>query len=193
MRFDFDANQLDLDPFAIQRGIAAQQLRNGVDAIHRDVHGAIVVVIAKSAAARRSIFHNARAALFGHLFKAAVLQIAVEIFVLGVFQISFRFVDLGINVAVRHQNVEPAIIVHIEKADAPTQQPRVDADAARVGAIFKCSVAQIRVERIGIAGEIGFYYVQIAVAIVIANGNAHAGLRLAFRRQSARRIRWRCP
>ena len=80
---------------------------------------AVVIVIAEGAAARRSVFQDPWATFVGDFFEAAVLQVAIEILVLGVFQIGFGLVDLGIDVAVGHQDVEPAVVIHIEEADAP--------------------------------------------------------------------------
>src|SRR6202034_3563177 len=105
------------------------------------------------AAARGGSFHDAGAALFGDLFEMAVLQVAVEVLVLGVFEIGFGFVDFWIYVAVRHENVEPTVVIHVEEADAPAEQARVDTNAAGISTIFEGAIAQIRVERIGIAGE----------------------------------------
>ena len=155
-------------------------MRDGVDAVDGDVEVAVVVVIAEGAAASWSVFHDSRAALVGDFFEAAVAEIAIEIFVLGVFEVGFGFVDFGIDVAVGHEDVEPAVVVHIEEADAPAEEASIDAEAAGISAVFEDGVAEIGVEGIGVAGEIRFYDIEIAVAIVIADGDAHAGLGLGF-------------
>ena len=102
---------------------------------------------------------------------------------LGVFQVGLGLIDLGIDVAVRHQNVEPAVVVHVEEADAPAEQPRVDAQAAGISAVLEVAVAEVGVERVGVAGEVGLHHVEVAVAVVVADGNAHAGLRLGLGRE----------
>ena len=117
----------------------------------------------------------------GYFFELAVAQVAIEIFVFGVFQIGVRPVDFRIDVAVRHQNVEPAVVIHVEEADAPAEQARIDAQTAWIGAVFEVAVAEIRVQRIGVAGEVCFDDVEVAVAVVVADGDAHAGLRLCPR------------
>ena len=117
-----------------------------------------------------------------HVFELAVAQIAIEILALGVGRIHLRAIDLGIHVAVGDEDVEPAIVIDVDEADAPAEQARIDAEACLVGAIVERAVAEIHKERIGIAGEIGLHDIEHAVAVVIANGNAHAGLRLAVGR-----------
>src|SRR5581483_9524285 len=64
-----------------------------------------------------------------------------------------------------------------------TQKSGIHADAARISAVLESGVTKIGVERVSIAREIRLYNVQFPVAIVVANGNAHARLRLAFGRQ----------
>ena len=155
-------------------------MRDGVDAVDGDIEVAVVVVVAEGAAAGRGVFHDARAALVGDFFEAAVAEIAVEVFVLGVFEVGFGFVDLGVDMAVGHKDVEPAVVVHVEEADAPAEEAGVDAEAAGIGAVFEDGVAEIGVEGIGVAGEIRFYDIEIAVAVVIADGNTHACLRFGF-------------
>ncbi len=90
--------------------------------------------------------------------------------------------------AVRHQYVEPAVVIHVEEANSPAKQTSINAEAARVCPVFKRAVAQIGVKRIGVAGEVGLCDVKIAVAIVVADRDAHAGLRFAFGRESCARL-----
>src|SRR5271169_2201329 len=51
----FRAYEFDLDPGAVEGGIAPQQLRNGVDAIDRDIEIAIIIIITEGATASRSV------------------------------------------------------------------------------------------------------------------------------------------
>src|ERR1700693_2664615 len=99
---------------------------------------------------------------------------------LGIFQVGLREVYLGIDVAVGHQHVKPTIIVHVEKSHAAAEQAGVNAKSAGIGTIFEDAIAEIGVKGVGVAGEIGFHNVEIAAAVVVANGNAHARLRLGL-------------
>src|ERR1700733_2809283 len=85
--------------------------------------------------------------------------------------------------SVRHQQIEPTVVIHIKEADAPTKKTRVHSETARVGAVFEIPVAEIRIKRIGIAGEVSLHNVEFAVAIIVADGNTHARLRLCLSRK----------
>ena len=112
---------------------------------------------------------------------------------LGVGRVEVRAVDLGIDVAVGDEDVEPAIVVQIDEADAPAEIARVDAKAGEVGVVFKGAVAEVLVERVGVAGEVGLDDVEQAVAVEVADADAHAGLRLAVGRVGDAGSRWPRP
>ena len=120
--------------------------------------------------------------MVGDVLELAVAQIAVEILVLGVGCVHVGTVHFGVDVAVGDEDVEPAVVVHVEEADAPAEKAGVDAEAGEVGAVVEVEPAQVQVERIGVAGEVGLDDVEEAVAVVVADGDAHAGLRLAVGR-----------
>jgi hypothetical protein len=103
---------------------------------------------------------DAAAADEAHVFKLAVAQVAVEILSLRVACIDLGAVHLGIDVAVGDKNVEPAVVVDVDEADAPAQQARVDAKACLVGAVVEGAVAEIHIEGIGVAGEVCFHNVE---------------------------------
>ena len=82
--------------------------------------------------------------------------------------------------SIRHQNVQPAIVIHVEEANAPSQKARVDTHSAGISAVFKSSVAEIGVKRICVTSEVGFHHIKGTVSVVITNRNTHSRLRLAF-------------
>src|ERR1700727_3549687 len=84
--------------------------------------------------------------------------------------------------AVRHKNVEPAVVVHVKESDAPAEQPRIYAQTAEISPVLKVRVAQIGVKRIGIAGKVSLDYVEVTIAVVITNGYAHPRLWQPFKR-----------
>ena len=131
---------------------------------------------------------DAAAADQAHVFKLAVAQVAVKILALRIGGIHLCSVHLGIDVAVGDQDVEPAIVVDIDEAHTPAQQPGIHAQSRLVGAVVEGAVAEIHEEGVGIAGEIGLHNVEHAVAVVVADGNAHAGLRLAVGRVGHARL-----
>ena len=81
--------------------------------------------------------------------------------------------------AVADQNVGPAVIIHVEKTATPAQIARIQSQPAFKGAVFEISIAAIAIQRMGVAGEIGFEDVEVAVAVVIGGGDSHASLGLA--------------
>ncbi len=68
-------------------------------------------------------------------------------------------------------------MIDVEEADAPPEPSGVDADAARKRPILAEPVAGVGVQRRRVAREVGLEDVGRAVAIVVADGEAHAGLR----------------
>src|ERR1700722_10727922 len=160
-----------------------EQLRNGVDAVDGNIHVAIVVVVAKGAAARGRVFQDAGTSLLRDFFKTAVAEIAVEVLMLGILKIGLRIRNLGIDVAIRHEQVEPAVVVHIKEANAPAQQSSVDAQTTGISAVFKVRIAEIGVERVSVASKVSLNHVERSIAVVISDRNTHAGLRLRLGRK----------
>ena len=97
----------------------------------------VVIVVAKCTATRGSVLQDAGTSLICDLLKPPIAQIAIEILVLAVFQIGLRSIDFRINVSVRHEDVEPAIIIHVEEANTPSQQARIHSQAAWVSPILR--------------------------------------------------------
>ena len=55
----------------------------------------------------------------GHVFEASVPQVAIEqLRLAGTTMCSFRVGDLRVDVAVRDEDVLPAVVVEVEEADA---------------------------------------------------------------------------
>ena len=81
----------------------------------------------------------------GNFLKLAVAQIAVQILVLGIRRVDMGAIDLGIDVPVRDENVEPAVVVHVKETDTPAEIARVDAQAREIGVILERAVAQIEI------------------------------------------------
>src|SRR5208282_2680607 len=125
----FGSHDANLDPTAVQGRFAVEQLRRSVDAVHDRVQAAVVVVVAHSEAPGLGRRGDAGASDQAHIFKLTVAQVAVEVFAFGVGGVHLGAIHLGIDVAVGDQDVEPAVVVDVEEADAPAQQAGVDAQA----------------------------------------------------------------
>src|SRR6266550_6845403 len=90
--------------------------------------------------------------------------------------------------AIADKNVQPAVIIHIEKAATPSQVLCVRTEARRESPVLKICITKVVVERRSVSSKIGFDKVKIAIKVVIACRNAHASLRFAIRTQSASRF-----
>src|SRR2546428_9153078 len=90
--------------------------------------------------------------------------------------------------AVADQNVQPAVVVHVEETAPPAEVLRMCARARRESCVFKRCAAKVVIERRSVSSKVGFDNVEITVKVVIACRNAHASLRLAIRAQSAARF-----
>ena len=81
--------------------------------------------------------------------------------------------------AVHQEQVEEPVQVEIDERHAPPEPARVAADAGGERPVVAQAGARVGVERRGVAGEVGLEDVDAAVAIVVADGDAHARLRPA--------------
>src|SRR5262245_46797366 len=135
-----------------------------MDVVHRDVHVAVVVDVAKRGAAPGVRRSHRRAETFGHVLEAAVLKVPVDDLALPIARLGSNLFDLRIDVAVDQEEIEPAVLIEIEETDAPPEPPRVEPDAARERAIRAETVAAVRIQRGGVAGEVGLEDVDRAVA-----------------------------
>src|SRR5712692_919412 len=120
-----------------------------------------------------------------YIFEPPVTQVAIEKFALGVSGLGLQLFDLGIDVAVADQDVGPAVVVEIEKAASPAEIFGVEAEAGGEGGVLEAGAAEIVIERGCVAGEIGFYQVEVAVEIVVGGRDSHARLGLAVRAKGA--------
>ena len=82
--------------------------------------------------------------------------------------------------AVRHQQVEPSVVVHIEEADAPAEQARVYPETAGISAVFKARIAEVGVEGVSVARKVGLDDIERSVPVVVSDRDAHACLRLGL-------------
>ena len=88
--------------------------------------------------------------------------------------------NLGIDVTVDLHEVGPAIVVVVDEAAAPGHVLVIDADAGGESDVGESSVAVVVIKVAGIVGEVGLENIEPAVAVVIADGHAHAGLLVAI-------------
>src|ERR1035438_2354863 len=114
-----------------------QQLRFSIHAVDHNIDDSLIVVVAERTSASRRIFKNSGAALACYFLEPSVAQVSIKVLVFRVFQIALGSIDLWIHMPIRHENVEPAVVIHVEEAHSPTQQPGIDSQAARIGSVFE--------------------------------------------------------
>ena len=171
-----DAGQLDLEPIGTAREIVAQQAGGLVEVDDQDVHIAIVVEIAESAAAAGARLGKGAARLFEELFEAAVAEIAeqhprrrrrIPLVLSG---------DLRVNTAGHEEDVRQAAVVQIRQARPPAHVAGLDPDPRAQRHVVEVPFPVIAVQHVGVIGKVRLEQVQAAAAVVVADRHAHAGL-----------------
>ena len=116
--------------------IQAEEIGRVVQVVDDDVDVAVVVEVGEGGAAAGLRRRDRRAELLADVGEASVAQVAIHDLALFVAGFGLELADFRIDVAVDEEQIEPAVAVEIEKADAPAEPPRVEAEAARERAIL---------------------------------------------------------
>ena len=83
--------------------------------------------------------------------------------------------NLGVHVAVREEQVFPAIVIKIEEAHAKTEILPVDPEPSLDAGVFECAVAIVAVQRGHLFGKVCSRQIQPAVPIIVGHGHPHSG------------------
>ena len=150
-----------------------------MDVVHDDVDVAIVVEVGERGPSPGGRRRDRRPETLGHILEASISKVAINDLPLFVAGLRLDPFDLRIHVAVDDEDVQPAVVVEIDEGDAPSEPAGVEPDSSREGAILAEALAAIRVQRRGVSREVGLEEVDCPVAVVVADGDAHARLRLA--------------
>jgi hypothetical protein len=151
-----------------------------VDVVDDDVDVAVVVEVGERRTTTGFGNRYRRSELLRDIGEASVLEVPVDDFALLVARFGLEAINFRIDMSVDEKEIEPAVVVEIDKADAPAEPPRVEADAAGKRTILTGALAGVGVERRGVAGEVRLEDVERAVAIVVADRDAHSRLRLSI-------------
>src|SRR5439155_14848094 len=81
-----------------------------------------------------------------------------------------------IHAAGHNEHVRQTVVVQIDDARSPADESRLYADASANGEIIEVAFAIVAVQDVGVGGEMGFENIQVAVEIVVTNGDTHARL-----------------
>ena len=85
-------------------------------------------------------------------------------------------IDFRVNVPVYVQNVEPAVVVDIQKPAAPAEQPGIGHEPGGLGVVLKQALAVVVVKVGQIVRKVCLENIQKSVAIVVSGRNPHARL-----------------
>src|SRR5205807_2678720 len=88
--------------------------------------------------------------------------------------------DFGVDVPVDLHDVGPAVIVVIDEAASPSNVASIDSEARGKANVTEAAIAVVVVDVDSVVGEVGLENVEPAVAIVIGDTDAHAGLLVAI-------------
>src|ERR1700722_8292447 len=90
------------------------------------------------------------------------------------------FINFGIDVAVHHQKVRPAVVIEIKEHRSPAKVLRVQTKASRKSYVVKSAISVISIKGRSVVGKVSAKDVESAVAIEICNRASHAGLGAAI-------------
>src|SRR5262249_37700186 len=114
------ANQLKREKVVPIAAVVAENRRRAVEVIDDYVHVAIVVEIAERRATTDGRLIHCRADFRSDRGERSVTVVAVKQLALRVRDLQLRSRQLRIDVAVDHHQIQPAVVVIIEKSAAPT-------------------------------------------------------------------------
>ena len=160
-------------------GAVEVQQRRAVEGQHQQFEVAVVVEVAGQgraplvrAVVREGVGPEARRAR-----RAAAGHAREPLAGLGVGRARARQVGLRVHVAVGHEQVQLAVGVEVGQHHAPAQHgPAGGGQPRRRGGVAELQRAQAAVQRVGLVREVGHGEVEAAVAVHVAEVDAHAGL-----------------
>src|SRR5216683_2966269 len=172
----FDPNRPKGDPVVPVARVVDQKRRRSVHVADHRGHAAIIPQVADRQTARRTYGRDPGPRRRGNIREGSVAIVVIQN--PGLLEIAAEMlaIHFRVDVAVGEEQIGPAVVVEIEKRDAPAEVLRVEPESRGKGFVVEGAVAIVAVERGGIVGEIGFEQIEFAVAVVVGNGRAHAGL-----------------
>ena len=159
----------------VSAGVMQNQRRIAVIG-HYEIHKSVIIKIGESGSTSgvRSLWANP--SRHGHLYKLPGTYIAEQRIDLLVRRSRRRHFNLGINMTVRNKEIEPAIIVVIEKAAAKAQyMTGGDGDSRLIAYLIEIAFSVVVPHVIGRSLEIWNIQIQPAVVVVVTERNAHGG------------------
>src|SRR3569832_761938 len=155
--------------------VVAQQLRWSIEIRNQQINVTVVIDVSKRHAATRTVLRQYCSKLRRHFSKRRVAIVPVQQSRLAIAG------QLRIDVPVRDKQVDPTVVIVIEKLRAPADVRQAQRrDLRCVRKIGKRVLAVVMVKRVVFVREDGDEDVELAVVIVVAGGHAHASLLAAI-------------
>src|ERR1700674_3701875 len=152
-----------------------------VHVVEDNIDVAVVEKVSESRAASRDDHGEAAAGGGRNFLEFCAVEIAEKLRALGPGGAPLGAVGDRIDVAIGDENIEETVIVEVEEAGSPCEKwNRGVAEAGAEGNVGEISAAVVAVKGLVIVGEGGDEEVKLAVAIVIADADAHGSLCAAF-------------
>src|SRR6267142_148374 len=123
------AFQLNFNPVGFSRKVVSQQRRWLIEIDDDDVQVAIIIEIAESASAAAMCCGYARPSFLDQLFKHAFAQVSKNGARRLIRVLRKLFLNSWIYVPRRHEQIRPAVIVQINDAGAPANEPRFNSQS----------------------------------------------------------------
>ncbi len=171
------ADELQGDPVVVVLYDVAQEGGWRVHVINDDVNVAVVEEIAEGGAAGGN--HGGKAAAGGgwDLAKLATVEVAEELGTLRPGGSPVEAVYADVDVAVGDEGVEQAVVVEVQETVSPSQE--WDGGLSESGFeayVGEAGVAVVAEQGFVVVGEGADQKIDLAVAIVVADGDSHGGL-----------------
>ncbi len=169
--------QAKADPVVARRLPVLEQGGGVVDVADHEVEVPVAVEVAHGQAAARLLDQEAGPGGIRHVPELpAFVEEELVLLPEGLVKLG-EAADVGIDVAVGDEEVQPAVEVGVEEGDAPAHRLEAGRGQARGAAhVLEEPVAQVPVEGLGVVGEGGEHEVQPAVVVVVAGVHPHPRL-----------------
>src|SRR3989454_10319608 len=134
-------------PVVLVSTVVSQEGGCPVDIVHENIDVAVVVEIAEGCATRAILACQSPTHREAHFFETCSALIHVNEGTLCVGSANVNPVHLGVHVPIRHEEIEPAIVIQIHKLGAPTQQePRRSSNPGGPGDVIEETLELVVIE-----------------------------------------------
>src|SRR5580658_3640019 len=157
----------------------AEQHRGSVNGTDYNVDFAVIEEIAKRRAAAWNGYGEACPVYRGHVLELSSLalpggHVMEEQRPFSPARSPLMLIDLRVNVAVDHEQVEPTVVVVVEEPVAPSDKRNGRLrNTGLVTHIGKVGIAIVMEQHLVVVAEIGDEKIEQAVVLVVADGNSH--------------------